>query len=425
MVRVLIVDDSSFMRRSLEAILSKSPDIEVVGTAANGLEAIAKVKELDPDVVTMDIEMPKMDGVTALQHIMDESPVPVIMISSLTTEGAEITLRAMDIGAQDYVPKANSSSLPVMADFEQDLIDKVKVLARRKSILKIMYRHKARERQRANDMASRQPYGGSGIGKTGGTGGASIPAADPARPQQKPLGKPWSPSQASTASENFRGSSTMRPSAGSNTTADSGQNSSLSLLARIGKRSVDIVAIGVSTGGPPAVQKVLSALPENFPVPIVIAQHMPASFTGPFANRLNTLCVLSVKEAEKEERLLPGWVYVCPGGKHLRVEKKGGILFGRVTEDPKEALYKPSANVLMETVGLALGRRALGLILTGMGNDGADGARVLKEKGGTMLAQSEESCVVYGMPKAIVDGNLADAVIDIDDISAALVRYCC
>ena len=405
MVRVLIVDDSAFMRRSLEAILSKSPDIEVAGTAANGLEAIAKVKELDPDVVTLDIEMPRMDGVTALQHIMDESPVPVIMISSLTQEGAEVTLRAMDIGAQDYVPKINSTTLPAMEEFGQDLVDKVRALARRKSILKIIYRHKAKERQRA----------------TSTTGAAARPATSSARLLDRPLPRP-----AGSVGGDFRNGQSLTFSASSNAVADPApaHPAGLAVPLRAGRRAFDVVAIGVSTGGPPAVQKVLAALPENFPVPIVIAQHMPASFTGPFANRLNSLCRLNVKEADKEEKLLSGWAYVCPGGKHLRVEMKGGILVGKVTEEPKEALYKPSANVLMESTGLALGRRALGVILTGMGSDGADGARILKEKGGTMLAQSEESCVVYGMPKAIVDNNLADAVLTIDEMSAALMRYC-
>ena len=409
MVRVLIVDDSAFMRRSLEAILSRSPDIEVAGTASNGLEAIAKVKELDPDVVTLDIEMPRMDGVTALQHIMDESPVPVIMISSLTQEGAEVTLRALDIGAQDYVPKINSTTLPAMEEFGQDLVDKIRALARRKSILKIIYKHKAKERQRASSASS-------------ATGAPARPATSTARLLNKP-----SPRLASPVGGDFRSGQGHLFPASTETDADPAPSLPGGLVAplRAGRRPFDVVAIGVSTGGPPAVQKVLTALPENFPVPIVIAQHMPASFTGPFANRLNALCSLKVKEAEKEEKLLPGCAYVCPGGKHLRVELKGGVLVARVTEEPKEALYKPSANVLMETTGLALGRRSLGVILTGMGSDGADGARILKEKGGTMLAQSEESCVVYGMPKAIVDNNLADAVITIDDMSTALMRYCC
>ena len=416
MVRVLIVDDSAFMRRSIQAILAKSPDIEVAGMAVDGLEAIAKVKELDPDVVTLDIEMPKMDGVTALQHIMDETPVPVIMISSLTKEGAEVTLRAMEIGAQDYVPKANSTLLSAMKEFEQDLIDKITTLARRKSILKIIYKHKARERQRTSTPAvgpASSPAGsviGSPVGHTGSVAGGHTGSVAGAQ-AGSPTGTTAFSTVNSAPGTGRRYATTMGRATGSTTHPG-------------GRRQIDLVAIGVSTGGPPAVQKLLSALPDNFPVPIVIAQHMPASFTGPFATRLNSLCALQVKEAEKEERLLPGWVYVCPGGKHLRVELKGGLLVCRVTEEPKEALYKPSANVLMETTGTALGRRALGVILTGMGNDGSEGARILKEKGGAMLAQNEESCVVYGMPKAIVDSNLADEIVSIDDMSTALMRYC-
>ena len=170
-------------------------------------------------------------------------------------------------------------------------------------------------------------------------------------------------------------------------------------------------------------QKVLSALPANFPAPILIAQHMPAAFTGPFAKRLDGQCSISVKEAEPVERLKGGTAYICPGGKHLRLENRGGTLTGVVTEEPKDALYKPSANVLMETTGLALGRRALGIILTGMGSDGLEGTKVLKEKGGRTIAQSEASCVVYGMPKAIVDASLADEIVDIDDMACAILTH--
>jgi two-component system chemotaxis response regulator CheB len=171
------------------------------------------------------------------------------------------------------------------------------------------------------------------------------------------------------------------------------------------------------------VQKVLSSLPGNFPAPILIAQHMPAAFTGPFAARLDGLCALTVKEAEPVERVKSGHVYICPGGKHLRLENRGGTLTAVVTEEPKTALYKPSANVLMETAGLALGARALCVMLTGMGNDGLEGAKILKAKGGWAIAQNEASCVVYGMPKAIVDANLADEIVDIGDMAETILAH--
>jgi two-component system chemotaxis response regulator CheB len=185
----------------------------------------------------------------------------------------------------------------------------------------------------------------------------------------------------------------------------------------------DLVAIGVSTGGPPAVQKVLSALPENFPVPLLVAQHMPASFTGPFAKRLDGLCRISVKEAESGEHLRAGCAYIAPGGRHIKLAMTVGKLVVVVTDDPKEALYRPSASVLMESVGLVLGHRALGVQMTGMGSDGLDGVYVLKQKGGVALAQRDSTCVVYGMPKAIVDAGLADEIVDLDNLAAAITRH--
>ena len=352
MVKVLIVDDSAFVRRALTTIMEKDKDIQIVATASNGEEAVAKAKQYDPDVITMDVEMPKMNGLQALERIMNESPCPVVMISSLTSEGADVTLKALDLGALDFMPKLNSGALADMARTESDLTSKLKALARRKAFLRLKYR--------------------SGAPKA-----VATPAA-PAAPRPAPKG---------------------------------------------GGGPFELVAIGVSTGGPPAVQKVLSELPGNFPVPILIAQHMPAAFTGPFATRLDGLCKLTVKEAELAERVKAGHVYICPGGKHLRLENRGGTLTAVVSEEPKEALYKPSANVLMETVGTVLGRRALCVMLTGMGNDGLEGTKILKAKGGWAIAQNEASCVVYGMPKAIVDANLADEIVDINDVAATILAH--
>ena len=362
MVKVLVVDDSAFVRRSLITIIEKDKDIHVVATASNGEEAIAKARQYDPDVITMDVEMPKMNGLEALERIMKENPCPVIMVSSLTSEGADTTLRALDLGALDFMPKLNSGALPDMKRLETELNAKLKALARRKAFMRLKFKNAAGANARAAASAARP--------------------VSPARPAPVTTQAP-------------------RSSAG----------------------PFDVVAIGVSTGGPPAVQKVLTALPGNFPVPILIAQHMPAAFTGPFATRLDGLCKLTVKEAEASERVKAGHVYICPGGKHLRLENRGGTLTAVVTEEPKSALYKPSANVLMETVGLALGRRALCVMLTGMGNDGFEGAKVLKAKGGWAIAQNEASCVVYGMPKAIVDGGLADEIIDINDMASAILAH--
>ncbi|MDL2316612.1 chemotaxis response regulator protein-glutamate methylesterase [Desulfovibrio sp. OttesenSCG-928-A18] len=381
MVKVLVVDDSAFVRRSLTTLLEKDPDISVVATAANGEQAIEMNIRHDPDVITMDVEMPRMDGLTALEKIMAEHPCPVIMVSSLTSEGADVTLRALDLGALDFVSKLASGSLPDLAVMQKELTGKVKALARRKGFMRLMFnRHKDREARRTRSA----PVGGRA---------AAAPAPHQAPP---PAGSGGHPGQA---------------------------DSPISPLPRSLRAAFDVVAIGVSTGGPPAVQKVLSQLPSNFPAPLLIAQHMPAAFTGPFAKRLNAQSPIEVKEAEDMERLRPGTAYICPGGRHLRLESRAGLLCGLVSDEPKDALYKPSANVLMESAGMVSGRKALGITLTGMGNDGLLGTRVLKERGGKVIAQSEASCVVYGMPKAVVDAGLADVIADIDDMAATIISF--
>jgi two-component system chemotaxis response regulator CheB len=345
-IKVLVVDDSAFMRKAISTMLDKDSGIKVIGVARDGQEGLDMVRKFDPDVVTMDIEMPKMDGLTALRHIMMESPRPVLMVSSLTTEGAEATLKAMELGAVDFIPKQLSKVSLDIVKIEKDLIARVKAVATRRM------RH-----AQARPVVSR----------------ASAPVGR--MPFVRPSGRP------------------VR----------------------------DVVAIGVSTGGPPVVQKILSSLPADFPASILIAQHMPASFTGPFAKRLDGVSKISVKEAEPGDVLKAGHAFVAPGGKHITLDQKVSRVDVVVTDIPKDALYKPSANVLISSMAKAVGKRGLGVILTGMGNDGCEGVRDLKNKGGRALAQSDSSCVVYGMPKAIVDENLADEVISSDDMAEAIM----
>lgn len=347
MINVLVVDDSAFMRKAISTMLDKDPGITVVGMARDGQEGLEMVRKLNPDVVTMDIEMPRMDGLTALRHIMMEAPRPVLMVSSLTTEGAEATLKAMELGAVDFIPKQLSKVSLDIIKIEKDLIDRVKTVGARKM------RH-ARPR----------------------------PAAAP-RPSARPTPR-------------------RRPSPA-------------------GRPIRDVVAIGVSTGGPPVVQQILSSLPEDFPASIVIAQHMPAAFTGPFAKRLDSVSKISVKEAESGDVLKPGHAFVAPGGRHIVLDQKVSRVDVVVTDKPADALYKPSANVLISSVAQAVGKRGLGVILTGMGSDGCEGVRDLKGRGGRALAQSDSTCVVYGMPKAIVDEELADEIIDLDDMAESIL----
>lgn len=339
------------MRHALVSMLEQDPEIKVVETARDGQDALEKASRLDVDVITLDVEMPRLDGLETLKQIMKTNPLPVLMVSSLTESGAVSTLKALEYGAQDFIPKTQSNDRDA---FGEDLRRKVKAIARRKSIIRLKYHHHS-------------------------------------APQPAPAHAPSHPSSAACGA------------------------------ASACKGPRDLVVIGVSTGGPPVVQKILSALPASLPACILIAQHMPATFTGPFAKRLDSVSQISVTEAVDGDKLKNGHAYVCPGGMHIGVRLRGPLPEVAVTEEPKNALYKPTVNVLMETAGLIMGRRVLGVMLTGMGSDGVDGARVLREKGGCLIAQNEASCVVYGMPKAVVDANLANLILDADEIASAII----
>lgn len=349
MISVLVVDDSTFMRNTITALLEQDSEIKIVGTARNGQEALQKAEELDPDVMTLDVDLPRLDGLGVLQQLMKKTPLPVLMVSSLTQSGAESTLKALEYGALDFIPKNMSTDRDT---FAAELQKKVRAIARRKTIIKLKYR-------RINQIQ------------------VPVPRPQPSQPAdyvQTPCPGPR-----------------------------------------------DLVVIGVSTGGPPVVQKILSALPVDLPACILIAQHMPAAFTNPFAKRLDSVCKIGVTEARDGDKFKTGHAYVCPGGKHIGIRMRGPLPEIFVAEEPRDALYKPSANVLFETAGKAMARRTLGLILTGMGSDGCEGSKVLREKGGCLIAQNEASCVVYGMPKAIVDNKLANLILDVDDIANAII----
>jgi two-component system chemotaxis response regulator CheB len=351
MIKVVVVDDSAFMRKAIGTMLDKDPEIEVVAYARDGEEGLDKIREHDPHVVTLDIEMPRMDGLTALKHIMMQMPRPVLMVSSLTTDGAEATLKAMEYGAVDFIPKQLSKVSLDIVKIEKDLLNKVKTIAKRKVRPRSTRTRQSREKR-----------------------------VEPVRRQ---------------VVESRKRSKQLR----------------------------DVVAFGVSTGGPPVVQRILSELPPDFPAGILIAQHMPQAFTGPFAKRLGESCQLKVKEAEKGDVLRPGCVFVSPGGKHLTIEQKVSRIDVVVGDEPHDALYRPSVNVLMSSVAKAVGARGVGVILTGMGSDGLFGIRELKTAGGKALAQSEETCVVYGMPKAIVDEGLADKVVSLEDMAGEIASF--
>jgi two-component system chemotaxis response regulator CheB len=347
-VRVLIVDDSAFMRNALGKMLSSDPGIEVVGSARDGLEALDKIVALNPDLVTMDIEMPRMDGIEALRRIMATHPVPVIMVSSLTAEGAQATLEALDLGAVDFLPK-NLSELSVnIVKIREILLEKVKHIARRRL-----------------PTAARSPR--------------------PPQAQSQP---------APAARGDYRI-----------------------------ERRIAVVAIGTSTGGPKALQEIIPKLPKDFPVPVIVVQHMPPAFTGPFAERMNDLSVLSVKEAEEGEPLRNGVVLVAPGRGHLSVRRgRAGECAVTIDANRPDLIYRPSADVMMTSVAEVYPGRALGVILTGMGNDGEKGIRAIKSSGGRSVAQNEETCVVYGMSRSVVDAGLADKVVPITEVAGEIMN---
>jgi len=363
-VKVLVVDDSGFFRRRVSEILSADPDIQVVGTATNGREAIDQAQALKPDVITMDYEMPMMDGITAVRNIMQSCPTPVLMFSSLTHEGARVTLDALDAGAVDYLPK----------NFED--------ISRNPEKVKALLCEKVHTIARSNRRFSTfSPPSAPTTAAPTARGAAPAPASRPS---------PASPAATSSAAAPKR-------------------------------KSYKLVAIGTSTGGPVALQRVLTQLPASFPAPIVLIQHMPAAFTKAFAERLDKLCRITVKEAEDGDLLRPGLALLAPGGKQMMVDARGVV---KILPGDERLNYKPCVDITFGSAAKSFSDKVLAVVLTGMGADGREGARLLKQSGSQVWAQDEASCVIYGMPMAVVKANLADAVYGLDDIGRHLAEAC-
>ena len=325
-IRVLVVDDSAFFRKRITEALEVDPQLEVISVASNGIEAIEQVRRLSPDVITMDIEMPEMNGIDAVRHIMDERPTPILMFSSLTYEGAQATLDALDAGALDFLPKQLDAVTGSNDSGYRLLRNRVAAIARR------------------------------------------LPRAAVSTKPSQPSVAPSPVSQPAPAAK------------------------------RVGVRSAQgtqFVAIGASTGGPVAVQKLLSQLPADFPVPVVTAIHMPANFTTAYADRLDSLCKLRVREAVDGDKLEAGLVLLAPGGKQIVFERRGAQEYVRVQEGAAEQIYRPSVDIVFGSAAKAFGAHTLAIILTGMGADGAHGAKLLKQSGAEVWSQDEASCVVF------------------------------
>lgn len=354
-IRVLVVDDSAFMRRIIKQLVETDPGIEVVGSARDGAEGVEMALTLKPDVITMDIEMPRMNGLEATEAILEKQPTPIIMVSSITKEGAKATFEALDRGAIDYISKNLVSSALDMIKVQDELIGKVKAAA--------------------------------------SSGRRIVRMRTPA---------PAVPAYAHAAA-----SSVLPPAASKGFVT----------------QKVGFVAIGASTGGPRAIQQVLTNLSEAISTPVLVSVHMPKAFTGAFAERLNGLCGFSVKEIEDGERIMDGHVYLSPGGTQTRVKRRGLADYCfELGDNPADALYKPCVDIAMTSVADLYHGRCLGVILTGMGHDGCEGMREIKRRGGKTMAQSEETCTVYGMPKAVVDAGIADKVVPLDLVASEILN---
>lgn len=380
-LRVLVVDDSSFFQHRLKEIINEHPDLKVVGIASNGREAVEKAQDLKPDIITMDFEMPVMDGITAVKHIMASRKTPIIMFSSLTYEGAKVTLDALAAGALDFIPKDFAEVSRNSAALKKKLHERLITLAR------------------------------------SGQQVAPVPTA------------PSAPLSATAAATSLLSSTTSAMAAQS--APRIGSTSSTNPAPKISspapsetyrlKRQPKILVIGASTGGPVALTEVLMALPANFPVPIVLVQHMPENFTKAFAERLNKQCNIQVREAVDGDTLQPGLALLAPGGKQLMLDKRNGGSV-RVLPDDDRVNYKPSLDITFGSAANCYGDKVLGVVLTGMGSDGCKGAGLLKEAGSQLWSQDEASCVIYGMPMAVARAGYTDRVLSLKDIGLRLAR---
>ncbi len=352
-IRVLVVEDSGFFRRRIIAMLESDSCLEVVGEASNGLEAVVQAGRLEPDVITMDIEMPIMDGITAVRKIMASRPTSILMFSMLTTEGARATLEALEAGAVDFIPKRFAEVTSHPEELSRQLCSRVAALGK-------------------NSNPSTRSASRSAV------------AVNPALASTIPI----------------------------------------SARAPISKRrqQYQLIVIAASTGGPAALPLVLNKLPVTLPVPLLIVQHMPANFTPAFALRLDQQCAINIKHAEDGDLLQPGRALLAPGGKQMTVEGRGHEKVVRIQDGDSALNYKPSADIMFSSVAQLYRGQVLSIILTGMGADGREGARLLKQGGATVWAQNKESSVIYGMPGAVAKANLTDEILDLESIGPSLAQ---
>lgn len=370
-VKVLVVDDSSFFRRRVSEIINADPRMEVIDSAVNGKEAVEKTAQLKPDVITMDVEMPVLDGISAVRQIMAQTPTPILMFSSLTHNGAKATLDALEAGALDFLPKKFEDIARNRDEATSLLQQRVVQIARKRPVM----RRATRPSPTSSSEQTAPPNSG---------------ARTPARPTPKP------------------------------TTGAGAAKKAPARFTATGKR-YQLMAIGTSTGGPVALQKVLTKLPANFPLPIILVQHMPATFTAAFAQRLNGLCQITVSEAQDGDVLKPGHAYLAPGGMQMMLDGRPGSARLKILDGGERMNYKPCADVTFGSAAKIFSDKVLSVVLTGMGADGREGARMLKNAGSTIWAQDEDSCVVYGMPQAVAKAGISSEDLPLDRVAERIL----
>ena len=351
-IKVLIVDDSALIRALLSDIINAQPDMQVVGTAPDPLVARERIKALNPDVLTLDVEMPRMDGLVFLEKLMRLRPMPVLMVSSLTEKSCDITLRALELGAFDYVTKPRVDIRAGLLDYGEELVGKI-----------------------------RGAYGSQ----------RKNPAPEGGRAQHHAQRKYTADAILPTNHQHF-------------------------------STSEKVIVVGASTGGTEALKAFLAALPADCPA-VLVTQHMPEAFTRAFAARLNGLCAMAVKEAEHGERVLPGHVYVAPGNRHLLLSRSGANYTATLSDGPPVSRHRPSVDVMFRSAANCAGSNCLGVIMTGMGDDGAAGMLELHQVGAHTLAQDERSCVVFGMPKEAIARGGVDEVVALDGLAGRLLAW--
>ncbi|MUL06995.1 chemotaxis-specific protein-glutamate methyltransferase CheB [Aliivibrio fischeri] len=368
-IKVLVVDDSSFFRRRVSEIINSDPRLEVIDVAVNGKEAVEKAKSLKPDVITMDIEMPVMDGISAVREIMKACPTPTLMFSSLTHDGAKATLDALDAGALDFLPKK-------FEDIERNRDEAVSLL-----------------QKRIAEIARKKSF----------------------------MRRPVLSSQSTSTVESRTATTRTATSALTASPVKAAPAAPIAQRFKATGKKYQLTAIGTSTGGPVALQKILTAIPANYPHPIILVQHMPATFTAAFAARLNNLCKIQVKEAEDGDVLKPGCAYLAPGGLQMMVDGRPGASRLKILDGGERMNYKPCVDVTFGSAAKVYGDKVLSMILTGMGADGREGCRMLKAGGATIWSQDEQSCVVYGMPQAVDKAGLSSESLPLDRIAERML----